>query len=149
MIVNHPRVKVNSSGNRFTFTEFTINILRQLRANYLKTWCVFSVEFNRIKVFGMSTFNKLWKSKLLRFVWIGDRALFTKKQLGQSMFSAMNQVWQAFLSVAAGEDELRIWQTSDNDGNTRWHGCDRATGRSTCVATDDEMRAWIDRRYCQ
>ena len=97
----------------------------------------------------MSTFDKLRKSKFLRFVGIGDRALFTKKQLGQSMFLAMNQVWQFFLSVAAGEDELRIWQTSDNDGNTRWHGCDRTTGRSTCVATDDEMRAWIDRHYYQ
>ena len=97
----------------------------------------------------MSTFQKLRMSKILRFVGIGDRALFTKKQQGQSMFSAMNQVWQFFLSAAAGENQLRIWQTSDNDGNTWWHGCDRSTGCSTCVATDDEMRSWIDRRYCQ
>ena len=104
----------------------------------------------------MSTFDKLRKSKFLRFVGIDDRALFPKKQQGRwpvapqaTMFSAMNQVWQVFLSAAAGEDELRIWQTSDNNGNTWWHGCDRATGSSTCAATDDEMRAWIDRRYCQ
>ena len=97
----------------------------------------------------MSTFQKLRKSKLLRFVWIGDRALGTKKQQGQSMFSAMNPFWQFFLSAATGENELRIWQTSDRDGNTWWHGCDRSSGRSTCVATDQEMRAWIDRRYCQ
>lgn len=97
----------------------------------------------------MSTFDKLRKSKLLRFVGMGDRALFTKEQQGQSMFSAMNQVWQFFLSVATGENELRIWQTSDRDGNTGWHVCDRATGRSSCVATDDEMRSWIDRHYYQ
>ncbi len=97
----------------------------------------------------MSTFDKLWKTKLLRFVGIGDRALFTKKQQGESIFWAMNQVWQVFLSVAAGEDELRIWQTSDNDGNTWWHGCDRTTGLSTCAGTDEEMRAWIDRHYYQ
>jgi hypothetical protein len=104
----------------------------------------------------MSTFQKLRKSKLLRFVWIGDRPLTTKKQKGRwmgspqaTLFSAMNQIWQFFLSAAAGENELRIWQTSDNDGNTWWHVCDRSTGRSTCVVTDDEMRAWIDRHYYQ
>ena len=97
----------------------------------------------------MSTIQKLQKSKILRFVGIGDRALFRNKQQGQSMFSAMNQVWQVFLSAAAGENQLSIWQTSDNDGNTWWHGCDRATGSSTCVATDDQMRAWIDRHYYQ
>lgn len=97
----------------------------------------------------MSTFQKLRNSKLSRFVGIGDRALLTKRQQGRSIFSAMNQVWQFLLSAAAGENKLRIWQTSDNDGNTWWHVCDRATGRSTCVATDDEMRAWIDRHYYQ
>jgi hypothetical protein len=104
----------------------------------------------------MSTFQKLRKSKFLRFFWIGDRALLTKEHKRRwlrarqtTLFGAMNQVWRFFLSVAAGENELSIWQTSDRDGNTWWHVCDRATGRSTCVATDDEMRAWIDRRYCQ
>ncbi|WP_242728896.1 hypothetical protein [Microcoleus vaginatus] len=53
------------------------------------------------------------------------------------------------LYLISGEDELRIWQACDRYGNTWWHSCDRATGRSTCVATDDEMRAWSDRRYCQ
>ncbi|NJK66926.1 MAG: hypothetical protein HC941_10565 [Microcoleus sp. SU_5_3] len=72
----------------------------------------------------------------------------TKKK-GKSLFLAMNKIWQFFLTAAAGEDELRIWQTSDNNGNAWWHGCDRVTGRSICAATDDEMRAWIDRRYCQ
>ncbi len=104
----------------------------------------------------MSTFQKLRMSKILRFVGIGDRALLTKKQQGRwrwapeaTLYSAMNQIWQFFLSAAASENQLRIWQTSDNDGNTWWHGCDRATGRSTRVATDDEMRAWIDRHYYQ
>jgi hypothetical protein len=104
----------------------------------------------------MSTFKKFWKSKLLRFVWIGDRALLTKKHkwrwMGSpqaTLFSAMNQIWQFFLSVAAGENKLKIWQTSDRNGNTWWHVYDRSTGRSTYVATEDEMRVWIDRHYYQ
>ncbi|MEG4444252.1 hypothetical protein QUB47_33275 [Microcoleus sp. AT9_B5] len=80
---------------------------------------------------------------------IADRPKPSEKQKGQSLFSAINQIGQFFLYLIAGDDELRIWQTCDRYGNTWWHGCDRATGRSTCVATDDEMRAWIDRRYCQ
>jgi hypothetical protein len=71
----------------------------------------------------------------------------TQTHQGRSIFSAMNQFWQFFLAAASGE-EVRIWQTSDNDGNTWWHGCDRVTGRSIDAATEGEMRAWIDRRYC-
>jgi hypothetical protein len=71
----------------------------------------------------------------------------TQTHQGRSIFSTMNQFWQFFLAAASGE-EVRIWQTSDNDGNTWWHGCDRVTGRSIDAATEGEMRAWIDRRYC-
>jgi len=85
----------------------------------------------------------------MMFFSIADRAKRSEKQQGLSLFSAINQIWQFLLYLISGEDELRIWQTCDRYGNTWWHGCDRATGRSTCVATDDEMRAWIDRRYCQ
>ncbi|WP_228056435.1 hypothetical protein [Microcoleus sp. LEGE 07076] len=80
---------------------------------------------------------------------MGDGSEYAKRQQGRSIFSAMNKTWQGWLAVAAGENEVRIWQTCDRYGNTCWHGCDRATGRSTCAATDDEIRAWIDRRYCQ
>ncbi|NJR23216.1 MAG: hypothetical protein HC786_14175 [Richelia sp. CSU_2_1] len=71
-----------------------------------------------------------------------------QKQQRRSIFSEMNQLWQFFLAAASG-DELRIWQTSDRNGNTWWHGCDRVTGRSIDAATEGEMRAWLDRRYCQ
>ncbi|MEG4420266.1 hypothetical protein QUA70_17000 [Microcoleus sp. LAD1_D5] len=85
----------------------------------------------------------------MRFFSIADRAKPSEKPKGQSLCSAINQIGQFLLYLTSGEDALRIWQTRDRYGNTWWHGCDRATGRSTCVATDDEMRAWIDRRYCQ
>jgi len=83
------------------------------------------------------------------FVSISEQAKYAKKPKGRSIFSSINQICQGLLAVAAGENEVRIWQSCDRNGNTYWHGCDRATGRYTCAATDDEMRAWIDRRYCQ
>lgn len=97
----------------------------------------------------MSTCRNRLDTPKMKVVSMADRAKPSEKQKGLSLFWAINQIGQFFLSLADGEDDLRIWQTSDRDGNTWWHGCDRATGRSTCVATDDEMRDWIDRRYCQ
>jgi len=97
----------------------------------------------------MSTCRNRLDTPKMKVVSMADRAKPSEKQKGLSLFWAINQIGQFFLSVADGEDDLRIWQTSDRDGNTWWHGCDRATGRSTCVATEDEMRAWLDRRYCQ
>ena len=105
----------------------------------------------------MSTCINRLDTPKMKVVSIAERAKPSEKQkkrwLGAlaraTVFCAINQIGQFFLSLADGEDDLRIWQTSDRDGNTWWHTCDRATGRSTCVATEDEMRAWLDRRYCQ
>ena len=71
-----------------------------------------------------------------------------QKPQRSSFLSAMKQLWQLFVT-AADTDEIVIWQTSDNNGNTWWHGCDRMTGRSIEAATENEMRAWLDRRYYQ
>ncbi|MEG4319192.1 MULTISPECIES: hypothetical protein [unclassified Microcoleus] len=96
----------------------------------------------------MSTYeNRLAPEKTV--VSIKERAKYAKRHKGRSLFSTINQLWQGLLTAASGENEVRIWQTCDRYGNTWWHGCDRATGRSTWAATDDEMRAWIDRRYCE
>ena len=97
----------------------------------------------------MSTYEKRRYPQKTSVVSIGERDKYAKRQKGRSIFSAINQVWQGLLAAISGENEVRIWQTCDRYGNTCWHGCDRATGRSTSVATDDEIRAWIDRRYYQ
>ncbi|MEG4028868.1 MULTISPECIES: hypothetical protein [unclassified Microcoleus] len=97
----------------------------------------------------MSTCKNWINTPKTQVVSIADRARTSEKHKGLSLFSAINKIGQFLLYLISSEDELRIWQTCDHYGNTWWHGCDRATGRSTCVATDDEMRAWIDRRYYQ
>jgi len=105
----------------------------------------------------MSTCKNRLDLPTMKVVSMADRAKPSEKQKKRwpgtlaraTVFWAINHIGQFFLSVIASEDDLRIWQSSDRDGNTWWHGCDRATGRSTCVATEDEMRAWLDRRYCQ
>lgn len=95
----------------------------------------------------MSASKKWSDTPQIKLGSIADINQKNQKHKGSSFFSAVNQVWQFFLSFAEAGNEPKIWQTRDRDGNTWWHGCDRATGRSTCVATEDEMRAWIDRHY--
>ena len=105
----------------------------------------------------MSTCTNRLDTPKIKVVSIADRAKPSEKQKKRwpgvlapaAVFWAINQIRQFFLSLADGEDSLRIWQTSDREGNTWWHGCDRSLGRSIGAATDGEMRAWLDRRYCQ
>ncbi|WP_199330526.1 hypothetical protein [Microcoleus sp. FACHB-68] len=56
-------------------------------------------------------------------------------------------VWQRLFVWLASGHELRVWKTSDRNGETGWHAYDPTTGRSICVASDAEMREWIERRY--
>ena len=74
-----------------------------------------------------------------------DRKQFEKSNL----FSALKGIWQHLLATLTNNNELQIWQTTDNLGNTWWNGYDPATGRSTSLATDTEMRIWIEERYYQ
>ncbi|MGE5660110.1 MAG: hypothetical protein ACM37W_26270 [Actinomycetota bacterium] len=56
-------------------------------------------------------------------------------------------VWQVLATILTSNNQLRIWQTRDRFGNTWWHACDPTTGRSACVATEDELRLWVEQRY--
>ena len=73
------------------------------------------------------------------------------KQVKQSkLFSALNRIWQYLLTILTKDiNELQVWQTSDRLGNTRWNAYEPTTGRFTSLATDAEMRAWIEERYYQ
>lgn len=59
------------------------------------------------------------------------------------------KIWQSILTVAFTKNELQVWQKSHPDGNTEWHAYDPTTGRSICVASDAEMRIWIEQQYYQ
>lgn len=71
------------------------------------------------------------------------------KQVKKSkFFSAMNRIWQHLLTTLTKDiNELQVWQTSDRFGNTWWNAYEPTTGRSISLASEAEMRAWIDERY--
>ena len=73
-----------------------------------------------------------------------------QKQVEESkLFSALKAIWQHLLTTLTNNNELQIWQTTDQLGNTWWNGYDPATGRFTSLATEAEMRIWIEERYYQ
>lgn len=76
--------------------------------------------------------------------------LFTKaeqKQAKKSFFQPLTKLWQQFINFLSTSNELQIWQSEDRYGNTQWNAYDPATGRSTSLNSDVEMRAWIEQRY--
>lgn len=64
-------------------------------------------------------------------------------------FSFLQTIFQNLVTVITSKNELQVWQKSDRSGNTEWHAYDPATGRSVCVASEQEMRYWIEERYYQ
>ena len=56
-------------------------------------------------------------------------------------------MWQHLLAILIKDNDLQIWQTSDSFGNNWWHAYDPATGRSTSVDSEADMRVWIEQRY--
>lgn len=63
-------------------------------------------------------------------------------------FLFFKKVFQHLLTALASRNELRVWQTSSR-GNTQWHAYDPRTDRSICVASEAEIRYWIEQNYYQ
>jgi hypothetical protein len=72
-----------------------------------------------------------------------------KRVKNPKSFSALKTIWQHFSTILTKSNELRVWQRTDRFGNTWWNAYDPATGRSTSVTSESEMRIWIEERYYQ
>lgn len=84
-----------------------------------------------------------------------DNRSFTEKyeQFSQKytskFLSSLQTIFQNLVTAIASKNEVQVWQKSDRSGNTQWHAYDPTTGRSICVASEQEMRYWIEERYYQ
>lgn len=63
------------------------------------------------------------------------------------LLSGLNTILQRLMKVFLGGNELRVWQTDDRYGNNWWHAYDPLTDRYTCVESEEEMLAWIEKCY--
>ncbi|MDF0556923.1 hypothetical protein [Kamptonema sp. UHCC 0994] len=92
----------------------------------------------------MQTSQKWLDPETLKLTSIPGKESQTKHQ---PLLSLLKRIFEPLVAAMIRRDEFRIWQTSDRYGNTLWHAYDPATGRSTSVATEEEMRVWIEKRY--
>lgn len=77
---------------------------------------------------------------------------FTRKSLqhnsihlpvGSAFRTILQQIAQFFIS----SNEPRIWTTTDCYGTTSWHVYDPVRDVKASLESEDEMRAWLERRY--
>lgn len=70
-----------------------------------------------------------------------------KQSKTSKLLSALNRTWQHSLAIFTKGNDLQVWQTCDRFGNTWLNACDPVTGRSISLASEAEMRVWIEERY--
>ncbi len=63
------------------------------------------------------------------------------------IISAFKKVLQRLIESLIGSNDLRIWQSCDRSGTTWWHVYDPITGKHSSVASEEELRIWIEKRY--
>lgn len=76
-----------------------------------------------------------------------ESTIIKQQEMRSEMSSGWQKMLQKFLTALVSQSELRVWSTSDRRGNTEWHAYDPETGRSICVASETEMRHWIEQSY--
>lgn len=47
----------------------------------------------------------------------------------------------------ARRDDLQVWQKKDRYGRSYWQACDPKTESKITLASEAEMRIWIEQRY--
>ncbi|MBD2101416.1 hypothetical protein [Leptolyngbya sp. FACHB-261] len=64
-----------------------------------------------------------------------------------SLLSILKSVCQRLLNSLVDQDELKVWEDSDRDGNACWYVYDRRSERHLSFASEAEVRTWIEQRY--
>lgn len=65
----------------------------------------------------------------------------------RTLRSRLGSLWQAWLRWLSAPPELRVWQRRDRAGRTIWNAYDPRSGQSTSLASEAEMRLWIEQHY--
>ncbi|MGJ3245314.1 MAG: hypothetical protein ACFE0I_04475 [Elainellaceae cyanobacterium] len=68
-------------------------------------------------------------------------------RVARSHPSRLQKIWQWFVSAMAQNSEPRIWKVADAKGNPYWRVYDPASDRMTTLASEAEVRIWLEQRY--
>lgn len=67
----------------------------------------------------------------------------------EQLSSFVNKISQRIVTAINSANEVRVWQSSDREGHTIWHGYNPTTGGSISVDSETEIRCWIEEQYYQ
>lgn len=65
------------------------------------------------------------------------------------LFTTLKAIWRYSIRSLVGNNELQVLQKTDRYGMSYWRTYDPASGRSTVLGSQAEMRMWIEQRYYQ
>ncbi|MGI0484590.1 hypothetical protein ACN4EK_04075 [Pantanalinema rosaneae CENA516] len=66
------------------------------------------------------------------------------KQFSRTPGYLLKQVWQRFMRILAN-DEFQVWHRVDRQGQIiSWHVYDAKTGHTTQLASEMEVRLWLE-----
>jgi hypothetical protein len=60
--------------------------------------------------------------------------------------SLLGKLLQAIVTAFKPHDEPIFWKKRDRNGNAYWQGYDPKSNRSIYLASEDEVRIWLDRQ---
>jgi hypothetical protein len=64
-----------------------------------------------------------------------------------AILAALRNLWEDLIAVLTKEPEIKVWRKQDRHGNTYWQAYDPWTGDSVSIASELEMRYWLESRY--
>jgi hypothetical protein len=64
-----------------------------------------------------------------------------------TLLAWLGECWQELVDSLSRPSELKIRQRHDNQGNLWWIVYDPITNRSAQLASEDEVRMWIEKSY--
>jgi hypothetical protein len=67
------------------------------------------------------------------------------RAIALTLQSTLSLIWDKVLSFLS--DEPKVWQERDRFGNLYWRIYDPISDRSATLASEQEVREWLDQRF--
>jgi hypothetical protein len=73
----------------------------------------------------------------------------SKSLQGSKLTSLLQQFKTSLTKLLTCSSEPQIWQKRDRQGNLVWRMYDPQTNQSAVFASEEEVRIWLEERYCR
>jgi hypothetical protein len=71
------------------------------------------------------------------------------EQKTATLVAKLDRIWRGLIESIIAVNELKIYSLKSRSGSAYWALHDQISGRRVFFASEQEVRAWLDRRYYQ